>query len=158
MPVHALRLILALVHTQGMPSLSNRDMHAAPSMHQAWLGPASCMYRYVQGPRSLMLVVLTCLVVCEGSIIVRRRALSNGAPQVWICVLFSFFVFFLLLLFFSSPTAGCSFLDSRCAAAVSLRSLRAKKNFASGLVRRVDSQVVRTRRRSPKSHESLTKP
>lgn len=60
MPVHALRLIVALVHTQGMPSLSNRDMHAAPSMHQAWLGPASCMYRYVQGPRSLMLVVLIC--------------------------------------------------------------------------------------------------
>lgn len=106
-----------------------------------------------------MLVVLICLVVCEGSIIVRRRALSNGAPQVWTCVLFSFssFSFFSFSSLLPPPDAPFLTADA-AAAAVSLRSLRAKKNFASGLVRRVDSQVVRTRRRSPKSHESLTKP
>lgn len=76
----------------------------------------------------------------------------NSCP-VFFLRLFSSFSFSSLL-----PPPDTPFLTADALLLVSLRSLRAKKNFASGLVRRVDSQVVRTRRRSPKSHESLTKP
>lgn len=72
---------------------------------------------YVQvctGPQKLNVGCADLSVVCEGSIIVRRRALSNGAPQVWTCVLLSLFVFFLLLLFVSSllPPPDSPFLTA----------------------------------------------
>lgn len=93
----------------------------------------------------------------------RRRALSNGDPKSGLvsCLLFMSFLlppFF----FFSSPFSSfflappdSPFLTAE-AAAVSLRSLRAKKNFASGLVRRVDSQDTPAVPKIPReSHKAL---